>query len=248
MQQLVTNENEVKKVNQSVILKGNKYGIVVNLDKNVEFEKLLKEVSSKFEESSQYFEEKKMVVAFTGRELSQDEEKALIIEIEKASNIEIVCIINEDSLQEEYFKKILKDVNKSLSDGIREEGDELLQTSYNGQFYKGTVRSGQIIESESSLVVLGDVNPGAKVIARGNIVILGSLKGFAYAGAGGADNSFVVSLEMAPMQIRIGNIIARSSDNKMQKRINEAQIAFIEDGNIYIEPITRQLINTINLK
>lgn len=54
-----------------------------------------------------------------------------------------------------------------------------------GEFYKGTLRSGQVLKCDTSIVIIGDVNPGAKIIAKGNIVILGSLKGNAYAGAAG---------------------------------------------------------------
>ena len=49
-------------------------------------------------------------------------------------------------------------------------------------FYKGTLRSGQVFESDGSVVVLGDVNPGGKVVAKGSVIVLGSLKGNIFAG------------------------------------------------------------------
>ncbi len=86
-------------------------------------------------------------------------------------------------------------------------------------FYKGTLRSGQVFEADGSVVVLGDVNPGGKVVAKGSVIVLGSLKGNIFAGVDGNENAFVVALEMSPMQIKIGDIIARSSDsgNKVQR-------------------------------
>ena len=63
------------------------------------------------------------------------------------------------------------------------------------------------------MVILGDVNPGGKVVACGNVIVLGSLKGNIFAGANGNENAFVVALDMEPMQIKIADIIARCSDS-----------------------------------
>lgn len=97
------------------------------------------------------------------------------------------------------------------------------------------------------------MNPGAKIISKGSIVVLGALKGTAYAGANGNEQSFVAALEMDPIQIKIGEIIARSADKapvpkrriKKEKITVEPQVAIVKDGNIYIEPITKGLLNNI---
>ena len=115
-----------------------------------------------------------------------------------------------------------------------------------GQFYKGTLRSGQVIESAGNLIVLGDINPGGKAIAAGNIIVLGSLKGYAVAGAGGNETAFVVALEMLPMQIRIGNIIGRSIDKKKKRGKTQPKIAFVLNKSIYIEDINREIMNDIH--
>jgi septum site-determining protein MinC len=119
-----------------------------------------------------------------------------------------------------------------------------------GHFYRGTLRSGQSIEFASSIVVIGDVNPGAKVVAKGNIIVIGSLKGSAYAGVNGSPNAFIIALDMDPMQLRIGELYARSPDSKgfLKKKkqpSKEMQIAFVENNNIYIEPINRAVLNSI---
>ena len=92
---------------------------------------------------------------------------------------------------------------------------------------------------------------GSKVIAKGNVVVLGSLKGNIFAGAGGDENSFVVAIEMDPMQIRIGDVIARCSDTsgaeKSKKKVCEPKIAFVEEGNIYIEKLDRDILSDIRL-
>ncbi|MFA9377172.1 MAG: septum site-determining protein MinC [Lachnotalea sp.] len=220
--------------NNSVVIKSNKYGIVVRLDEATPYEELLEEIAIKFKESEKFFKDAKMVLSFEGRKLTQEEEQDILEIISTNSKIHIVCIIDEDEKREQHFKKALEDKLNELS-------------SRDGQFYKGTLRSGQVLEAETSLVVLGDVNPGAKVISKGNVIILGALKGNVYAGATGNETSFVVALEMDPVQIRIGDVIARSSDETRKNLIGEPKISFVENGSIYIESITRSVLNDINL-
>ena len=111
-----------------------------------------------------------------------------------------------------------------------------------------------MISSESSVTIIGDVNPGAKIISQGNIVILGALKGNAHAGCMGDRSCFIFALDMQPIQIQIGDLIAKSPDKPEPKRRTlrkakqpevEAQIAIAKDGYIYIEPITKNILNTI---
>jgi septum site-determining protein MinC len=69
-----------------------------------------------------------------------------------------------------------------------------------------------------TVVVVGDVNPGASVCAKGNVVVLGCAKGYLSAGCDGDDHAFVAALDMQPMQIRIGKHIARSADGEPEKK------------------------------
>lgn len=138
------------------------------------------------------------------------------------------------SEKEELFKKTLEQKLMELENNT-------------GQFYKGILRSGASLEFDNSVVIIGDVNNGARVVSKGNIIVLGSLKGTAYAGASGNTNSFVVALDMRPTQIRIADTIARSPDKPLKDEVKEAKIAFLEDGNIYIEPLNKSVINDIRL-
>ena len=125
----------------------------------------------------------------------------------------------------------------------------------NGQFYRGTLRSGQKIEVPGSLVILGDINPGAQIIAGGNVVVLGCLKGIVYAGYPDDESAFVTSMLMKPMQIQIGPFIARAPDGKEErKRLRRRKkaesfspkIAFIENNNIIIDSISKELISEMS--
>lgn len=229
-------EKEDKTVNNSVVIKGNKYGIVVQLDKNISFDELKTDLAEKFKSASKFFDKANMAVSFEGRTLSSEEEREILQIISDNSQLNIVCVIDNNELKEKMFKKAVEDKLEELS-------------AHTGRFYKGTLRSGQILESESSIIILGDINPGAKVVAKGNIIILGALKGTVYAGANGNEEAFVVALEMAPIQIRIGDTIARCNDGggKVKPIGPDAMIAFVDDENIYIERLDKNVLDDIKL-
>lgn len=221
---------------QTVMIKGNAYGLVVMLDKEAPFQDILKEVAVKFRDSAKFFKNAKMAVSFEGRKLSPEEQQQLIETITDNSTITVVCVLDKDEENERRFKKKLEEAVTGSATG-------------SGQFYKGTLRSGQVFESESSVIILGDVNPGARVVAKGNVVVLGALRGTAFAGLSGNEQAFVVALEMAPTQIRIADTIARSADRPPAKAdsADQPKIAYIENGNIYIEPLCKEVINDIHL-
>ncbi len=73
---------------------------------------------------------------------------------------------------------------------------------------RNTCRSGVRIVSPSDCVVLGDVNPGAEIIAEGDVVVFGALRGLAHAGAGGERTARIWALSIEPNQIRIADLVA----------------------------------------
>ena len=77
-----------------------------------------------------------------------------------------------------------------------------------GLIIAGRVRSGQKIQARKHLVILGDLNPGAEVIAGGDIIILGCLQGKASAGQPDNEDAIIMALEFRPTQIQIGGFVA----------------------------------------
>ena len=98
------------------------------------------------------------------------------------------------------------------------------------------LRSGQKVEHNGDILVLGDVNKDAQVIATGNIIVMGKLRGIAIAGALGDEGAVVVALEMAPQQIRIGKKVAILSDEERASP-GYPEIAKVEDGTIILERV-----------
>ena len=100
--------------------------------------------------------------------------------------------------------------------------------------HEGTVRSGERISSNGNLCIIGDVNPGAIVSAKKNIYVWGKLLGIAYAGQGGNQDSFIASLYLSPLQLRIADVIAIGPKDKPKNYYPE--IALINEQTINIKP------------
>ena len=222
-------------MSQAVIIKGNRYGITVFLDPQTEFDVLLEELRKKFRESAKFFKNAKMALSIEGKKLSDEQQRQIVEAISHNSQMEILCILSHDEEEEARFRAAIEKQRQKEKANV-------------GRFYKGTLRSGQILESEGSVVILGDVNPGARVIAVGNVIVLGALKGTAYAGIAGNERVFVAALEMEPTQLRIGKVMGRGEDTKAKRKGPvKPKIAFCKEDGIYVEELCRDILHDIRL-
>ena len=100
-----------------------------------------------------------------------------------------------------------------------------------------TLRGGQAVETEGSVIVFGNVNPGAQITAGGSVDVRGTCRGVVHAGAAGDSTAFIIADHLMPTQIRIANHVARSPDEPEDS--GKAERAYVRDGQIVIEPIER---------
>lgn len=166
-------------------------------------------------------------------------EKPLQIEKEEIPDIPLDFCAEEPRDQAGLFGGIegLPDSNQGIS--RRGSVDANLWDDPDARIISSMLRSGQRIETEHSLVVFGDVNSGAELIAGGDIVVLGTLRGVAHAGAyeesGGGRTIFALNLQ--PTQLRIGSIISRGTgENKQESRQKGAEVAHVDKDFIVVEP------------
>ncbi len=103
-------------------------------------------------------------------------------------------------------------------------------------FHNGTLRSGDNLSTEGDVLLFGDVNPGATISATGNVMVWGRLRGVAHAGKDGNQNMKIIALQLRPLQLRIGKLIARGPEEKPEPGL--AEEAKIVGGEIIIEPAT----------
>lgn len=221
----------------AVIIKSFQNGLSIFLDSELPFSQLLEEIAVKFSESANFFKDATMVLSFEGRVLSDLEERQIVDTISANSRLNIACIVGKD---EETDKNYIKALQKlSFRQEVMENA---------GQFYKGTLKDGQILETENSIIVLGDVYPGACIISSKDIVVLGGLYGQAYAGGNGEDGHFVVALEMSPEKLKIGDFKYKTSEKQSKWSIKpkvQPKIAYVNDARVFIEPITKELLNDL---
>ncbi len=115
--------------------------------------------------------------------------------------------------------------------GIRKAFSEEIKSSET-KFHRGSLRSGMKLEYEGSIVVIGDVNAGAEIVAGENIAILGNLRGVAHAGAKGNKKAMISAMKIESPQIRIANIV------KELEKEDEEQIktyAYVQENEIVLE-------------
>lgn len=201
--------------NGAVVFRGTKAGLKVILGTISEFSEILSELGKKISENKAFFENARIDMVFSGRNLS-------LLETEKISDL-LSSLINVGDIvfEDEIPSSNVKDVKFSgIDEGMT-------------KFFKGTLRSGQKINYNGNVVVIGDVNPGAEIIAGGNIVVMGMLRGLAHAGATGNDRATVAALVLQPMQLRISSVYASPPDDDETPAYPE--IASLKDNNLVIE-------------
>ena len=221
----------------AVIIKSFPNGLSIFLDSELPFSQLLEEIAVKFSESANFFKDASMVLSFEGRVLSDQEERQIVDIISANSRLKIVCIMGKDEETERNFVKALQQLSFH---------QEVMENA--GQFYKGTLKDGQILETENSIIVLGDVYPGACIISSKDIVVLGGFYGQAYAGGNGEEGHFVVALEMSPEKLKIGDFKYKTSEKQSKWSIKpkiQPKIAYVNDARVKIEPITKELLNDL---
>ncbi len=207
-----------------VMFKGTKNGINILLEPSIAFSELKTLFEKKVEESSKFFEGVKTSIAFLGRELSCEEEGILLNILSEKTTMTITFI--RDEKQQETAQMIPGGI--VLPEDIKQH--------YITKYHKGSVRSGQCLSFEGSVVVIGDVNPGGEIKASGNIIVLGQLKGVAHAGCKGMTEAFVAALYMVPVQLRIADIITRFPEEN-KKGPKPAEFAYVQEGQIYVMPL-----------
>ncbi|HHV46919.1 MAG TPA: septum site-determining protein MinC [Tissierellia bacterium] len=196
-----------------VSFKGINGGIYIHV-KGGEYSSILEELERKLLESLDFFKGAK-IAGIKGDSISREEKKELLNIMKYKYDLNVTEDFKEDPLDRpNMFEGIVEGMTK---------------------FIHNTIRSGQVIEYDGNIVVIGDVNPGALVRAKGNIVILGRLKGVAHAGCDGNTKALVAAYDLRPTQLRIGNIISRRPDENMDTT-GLPEVAKVHDNEVVIEP------------
>lgn len=198
----------------SINLKRNE--IIIKIAEEAEQKKIITELTKKLPDLKKLYKDEKTPIKIVGKVLKNKE----IDEI-------------QDLIKEKINVEIDFDMPKSLGlSSITRTFKQEVAISET-KFHRGSLRSGQRIETEGSIVIIGDVNSGAEVIASDNIVVVGNLRGLAHAGAKGNKNAIIAAGRLDSVQLRISNIV-KEIDRDEEIAHKQAYI-FVQDDKIVIE-------------
>jgi len=174
----------------------NKDKIVIRIKEKATHDSIVDELKEKMPKLKRFYQDEKVPILVTGKVLQQKDMDEIKRLINKSIDVKV-----------EFDKPTVLGLQ-----GIKQTYRQSIGTSPT-KFYKISLRSGQKIEFEGSIVILGDVNHGAEVIAEDNIVVLGNLRGMAHAGAKGNQEAIISAHVIDSPQIRIAsNILERSRE------------------------------------
>ena len=190
--------------------------ILIKLDENAEQGQIIYTLRKKLPELKKLYKDEKTPIRVTGKILKNKEIDQIQAIIKEKIDVEIDF-----------------DMPKSLGlSSIKRTFDKEIAISET-KFHRGSLRSGQRMEVEGSLVILGDVNSGAEVIASDNIVVLGALRGLAHAGAKGNKQAIIAAGLFDAVQVRIANIVKEI--NRDEEPLHKQAYISVDDDKILIE-------------
>ncbi len=194
--------------------------IIIKLSDGATQEEIIECLEKKIEDLKELYQDEKTPIQVAGKVLSNAEME----EVQKVINKMLDVKVDFES-------------PKTLGlHGIKRAFSREIKSS-DTKFQKGSIRSGQKVEYEGSIVVIGDVNGGAEIIAGENIIVLGTLRGLAHAGAKGNREAIIAASQIDCPQIRISNIIKEIEKNPEEEAVQSTKTyAYIGDeGEIVIE-------------
>ena len=214
-------------MHDTVVIKSNKAGMTVILDPDIPFPQLLSDIGKKFGDHAKFWGSAQLTLTIEGREVTPAEEFSIINQITENSNVEIICLVDTDANRMKRCEKALNEKLMELS----------CQT---GQFFKGNLQNGETLESEASIVIIGDVLKGGKVLAKGNVIVLGKLSGTVCAGVAGNKGALITALEMAPSQLRIADCTS-GLDGRSRRLGRGPMKAYLENNKVLIKPMKKSV-------
>ena len=194
-----------------------KDSIVLKIKEDATTNEILNELQEKLPDLKEFYKDEKTPIIVTGKILKRFE----IDSIQKLIQNVIKVKVDFDSPKTLGLHGIKRTFRKDI---------QISET----KFYKGSIRSGQKMEFEGSIVIIGDVNDGAEVIAEDNIAVLGNLRGMAHAGAKGNEKAIIAASIINSPQIRIASRILER-DRKDIERESYSYAYINDEGLIEME-------------
>ena len=233
----------MEQVASQIGIKGIREGLLITVPDRGSFADLLALLRAELSQKRAFLQGSQVALQVGYRKLNKTDLQALQALFEQ-NQLELWAVLAEEPAVREAARELVLATRLSGSQTDL-NGNFLLQSveqetavsadipSQGGLILKETLRSGRSIYHEGHVVIIGDVNPGAEIVASGDVIVWGRLRGLVHAGALGDETAIICALELTPTQLRIADQIAISPDEKRGKAIPEQ--AAIRNGQIVAE-------------
>jgi septum site-determining protein MinC len=236
--QLYRQESEGKQsVQDTIAIKGTRNGLLLTLEPGTPFSELLHALTQRLDEAPSFFRGASLTVDASQRALRSGErsqlEKLLALyhmsihssaPEHKPKEAKTITLPPETPLPPAAL--ITQNFGAPTRDRDPRDFDDTL-------FLRRTVRSGQAMHHHGSIIILGDVNPGAEVVSGGDIIVWGVLRGMVHAGYPDNEHALVCALQLAPVQLRIAHLLSRPPEGFEAQP--QPEVASIRQGQIMVE-------------
>ncbi len=221
-----------------IAIKGINDGLLISLSTTEKWQSVTDELAKRIDDKRAFYSGAAIVVELGARPVPKYELSSLKALLERRGlSLSLVRSDSDTTRQSARALNLSTSENGRPAEPARRHAEtnpvNPEETGTRGVIFRRTLRSGRTIHSEGHVVVFGDVNPGAKVIAAGDVVVWGKLRGTVHAGALGDESAVVCALDMNPNQLRIASYIVTSPPGKRRKILPE--VASIRDNQIVVE-------------
>ncbi|MBZ0277071.1 MAG: septum site-determining protein MinC [Anaerolineae bacterium] len=221
---------------QKVAIKGIRDGLLISLSPTEEWLSITAELAAKIDQQSAFYNGAKVTVDVGERPVPKHELGILKALLERRGLMLWSVLSDSETTIDAAQSLDLKTSTANLIPGRESsEGSETdpEEAGTAGIMVKRTIRNGRLVRSEGHVVIFGDVNPGAEIVADGDVIVWGRLRGTVHAGASGDETAVVCALDMIPTQLRIAGYIVTSPPDKRRKP--KPEMASVHDHQIVVE-------------
>ncbi len=219
---------------EAISIKGIRHGVLITLQ-NGGWETLLTELERRLETSPSFFKGGRVSLDVGSLSLTEDDLRT-VRDLLAEQDVTLHAVVGENEETEMAAQGLGLVIDLGLDRRPLPEPSiesaELPESE--AILLQRTLRSGQSVEHSGHVIVIGDVNPGAEIVAGGHILVWGRLRGTVHAGAKGDEGAVVCALDMSPTQLRIAGHITRSPEERRRNPIPE--VAAVRDGQIVAMP------------
>jgi len=220
---------------QDIVIRGTtRSGLIILLPDELDFPALKQRLREKLAQGGRFFQGADVTLQVGRRTLADSEREALAVTLgDFDMTLRQVTEAPDPFLEAGAALKAAEQSRRQST----VPAAALLAESETALVVTRTLRSGQRVRHQGDVIVLGDVNPGAEIVATGHIVVMGALRGVAHAGAAGNISAFVAATKLRPTQLRIAHVIGRAPDNPDEGQL-VPEVARVRDNMIVVETPT----------